>query len=127
VRKTDVRNSLPLVVVSCGSKVTRFRPGDRVACENWFGSFAERMVAKASNTACLPDNADFIAGATVPHIYLIAWYALVDRARLQAGETVLVTGAAAGLRRTRTYARRARHRCRRERREGGCDTRLQRQ
>jgi NADPH:quinone reductase len=85
------------VVVSCGSKVTRFRPGDRVNCENWFGSFAERMVAKEAKAARLPDNADFIAGSTVLHIYSTAWYALLERARLQAGETVLVTGAAGGV------------------------------
>jgi NADPH2:quinone reductase len=83
------------VVVACGEKVKRFHPGDRVACENWFGGFAERMTAKASKTARLPDNTDFIVGSTLLHIYLTAWYALVDRARLQAGETVLVTGAQA--------------------------------
>jgi NADPH2:quinone reductase len=83
------------VVVACGEKVERFHPGDRVACENWFGGFAERMTAKASKTARLPDNTDFIVGSTLLHIYLTAWYALVDRARLQAGETVLVTGAQA--------------------------------
>src|SRR5271166_6302982 len=43
------------VVVACGEKVERFRPGDRVTCENWFGGFAERMTAKASKTARLPD------------------------------------------------------------------------
>lgn len=85
------------VVVSCGAKVTRFHPGDRVICENWFGSFADRMVAKASKTARLPDNADFIAGSTVLHVYSTAWYALLERARLQARETVLVTGAAGGV------------------------------
>ena len=85
------------VIVACGEKVERFRPGDRVACENWFGGFAERMTAKASKTARLPDNTDFIVGSTLLHIYLTAWYALVDRARLQAGETVLVTGASGGV------------------------------
>jgi NADPH2:quinone reductase len=85
------------VVVACGEKVNRFRPGDRVACENWFGSFAERMTAKSSKTARLPDKTDFVVGSTILHIYLTAWYALVDRARLQAGETVLVTGAAGGV------------------------------
>ena len=85
------------VVVACGEKVERFRPGDRVTCENWFGGFAERMTAKASRTARLPANADFIVGSTLLHIYLTAWYALVDRARLQAGETVLVTGASGGV------------------------------
>ena len=101
----QMRPSLPYVpgtdaagvVAACGEKVKRFRPGDRVACENWFGGFAERMTAKASKTARLPDNTDFIVGSTLLHIYLTAWYALVDRARLQAGETVLITGASGGV------------------------------
>jgi NADPH2:quinone reductase len=85
------------VVIACGDKVKGFRPGDRVACENWFGGFAERMIAKASSTARLPDNTDFVVGSTILQIYLTAWYALVERARLQAGETILVTGAAGGI------------------------------
>jgi NADPH:quinone reductase len=85
------------IVVAVGDKVTRFRPGDRVACGNWFGGFAERMVAKASKSARIPDNVDFFAGSTVLHAYLTAWYALASRARLEAGETVLVTGAAGGV------------------------------
>jgi len=36
-----------------GDKVARFGRGDRVALGNWFGSFAERMVAKASDKARL--------------------------------------------------------------------------
>jgi NADPH2:quinone reductase len=85
------------VVVAVGDKVERFRRGDRVACGNWFGGFAERMVAKASKSARIPDNVDFIVGSTVLHAYVTAWYALADRARLQPGETVLITGAAGGV------------------------------
>jgi len=85
------------VVVACGEQVNRFRPGDRVTCEGWFGGFAERMAAKASKTARLSDHTDFVVGSTLLHIYLTAWYALVERARLQAGETVLVTGASGGV------------------------------
>jgi NADPH:quinone reductase len=85
------------VVVACGDQVTRFRPGDRVSCESWFGGFAERMVAKESSTAFLPANVDFIVGSTILHTYLTAWYALIERARLEAGETVLVTGGAGGV------------------------------
>ncbi|MGY3507009.1 MULTISPECIES: NADPH:quinone oxidoreductase family protein [unclassified Bradyrhizobium] len=85
------------VVVAVGSGVNRFRPGDRVTCENWYGGFAERMTAKASRTSRLPDNVDFVVGSTVLHIYLTAYYTLVDRARLESGETVLVTGAAGGV------------------------------
>jgi NADPH:quinone reductase len=38
------------VVIACGEGVDRVRPGDRVSCANWFGGFAERMIAKASKT-----------------------------------------------------------------------------
>jgi NADPH:quinone reductase len=85
------------VVVTVGDKVERFRPGDRIACANWYGGFGERMVAKASDSARIPDNVDFITGSIVLHAYLTAWYALVDRARLARGETVLITGAAGGV------------------------------
>jgi NADPH2:quinone reductase len=85
------------VVVACGDQVTRFRRGDRVSCGGWFGGFAERMVAKESSTTRLPDNVDFAVGSTIRHAYLTAWYSLIERARLQAGETVLVTGAAGGI------------------------------
>jgi NADPH2:quinone reductase len=85
------------IVLACGEEVTRFRPGDRVACGSWFGGFAERRTAKASKTARLSDQTDFVVGSTVLHTYLTAWYALVERAKLQAGETVLVTGASGGV------------------------------
>jgi NADPH:quinone reductase len=101
----QMRPSLPYVpgtdaagvVVAVGEKVDRFQPGDRVACEGWHGAFAERMTAKASITALLPDNVDFIAGSTLLHMYLTAHYALINRAQVRPGETVLITGAAGGV------------------------------
>jgi NADPH2:quinone reductase len=101
----QLRPSLPYVpgtdaagiVVAVGEKVDRFRPGDRVACEGWYGAFADRMTAKASKTALLPDSVDFIAGSTLLHMYLTAHYALINRAQVRPGETVLVTGAAGGV------------------------------
>ena len=60
------------IVVAVGEKVDRFRPGDRVACEGWLGAFAERMTAKTSVTALLPDSVDFVAGSTLLHMYLTA-------------------------------------------------------
>jgi len=85
------------IVLACGERVTRFHPGDRVSCGNWFGAFAERMVAKESSVALLPANVDFTVGSTILHTYLTAWYALIERAHLKSGETVLVTGAAGGV------------------------------
>jgi len=101
----QMRPSLPYVpgtdaagvIVAVGNEVDEFGPGDRVACGGWYGAFAERMTANASRTRRIPDNIDFVAGSTLLHIYLTAYYALIDRARLQAGETVLVTGASGGV------------------------------
>ncbi|PDT91163.1 quinone oxidoreductase [Bradyrhizobium sp. Y36] len=85
------------VVVAVGDKVTRFAPGDRVACSSWIGGYAERMTAKESKSVRLPDGVAFEAGATVLHNYGTAYYALVDRARAERGETVFITGAAGGV------------------------------
>jgi len=85
------------VVVAIGDKVTAFAPGDRVACGAWTGGYAERMIAKESKSVRLPDGVAFEAAATVLHNYGTAYYALVERARAQRGETLLVTGAAGGV------------------------------
>src|SRR3954465_2849743 len=42
------------IVVAVGGKVTRFQPGDRVACGNWNGGYAERMIAKECQSVRLP-------------------------------------------------------------------------
>jgi NADPH2:quinone reductase len=85
------------VVVEIGSKVTRFKPGDRTACMNWIGGFGERMVAKEWKAVRIPDSVSFETAATVLHSYDTAYYALVLRAQLRPGETVVVTGAAGGV------------------------------
>jgi NADPH2:quinone reductase len=85
------------VVVAVGEKVTKFRAGDRVACSSWTGGYAERMIAKESKSVLLLDSVAFEAAATVLHNYGTAYYALVERARAQRGETLLVTGAAGGV------------------------------
>lgn len=85
------------VVVAVGDKVTRFAPGDRVACSAWTGGYAERMIAKESKSVRLPDGVAFEAAATVLHNYGTAWYALAERARAERGETLFVTGAAGGV------------------------------
>jgi NADPH2:quinone reductase len=85
------------IVVAVGAKVTRFRPGDRVACGGWIGGFAERMVAKEWKSFRLPPDVGFEPAATVGHIYGTAHYALVERAEAKPGETVFITGAAGGV------------------------------
>jgi len=85
------------IVSAVGPGVSRFSVGDRVACGNWSGAYAERMIAREDTTVLLPPSVDFIIGAAVRHGYGTAHYALVQRARLQRGETVFVSGAAGGV------------------------------
>jgi NADPH2:quinone reductase len=61
------------------------------------GGFAERAVAPAMLTFRLPGALDWAQGAALVLNYHTVWFALVTRGRLQAGETVLVHGAAGGV------------------------------
>jgi NADPH2:quinone reductase len=85
------------VVIAVGQSITRFQPGDRVACASWIGGYAERMTAKESRSVRLPDGIAFETAATVWHNYSTAYYALIERARAEPDETVFVTGAAGGV------------------------------
>jgi NADPH2:quinone reductase len=73
------------------------RAGDRVVAMCLLGGFAEQAVAPAYLTFALPDELDFAQGAGLILNYHTAWFSLVTRGRLQAGETVLVHGAAGGV------------------------------
>lgn len=74
-----------------------FRAGDRVAAMPFTGGVAESVVVDANYVFPLPDSVSFESGAALPLNYLAAHFALVRRAKLQAGETVLVQGAAGGV------------------------------
>ena len=85
------------IVIAVGAEVTRFRPGDRVACGSWTGGYAERMVAKESKSVRLAAGVAFEPAATVLHNYGTAYCGLVEGAHAQRGETVFITGAAGGV------------------------------
>jgi len=74
-----------------------FRAGDRVAAMPFTGGVAESVVVDAHYVFPLPDSVSFKSGAALPLNYLTAHFALVRRAKLQAGEMVLVQGAAGGV------------------------------
>ncbi|MFT6579950.1 MAG: NADPH2:quinone reductase [Alphaproteobacteria bacterium] len=85
------------VVRETGADVTKFQTGDRIACSNWFGGFAEQMVAKEWRCAKIPDGVADAPAVTVLHNYLTAYYALIERTTTKPGETVFITGAAGGV------------------------------
>lgn len=70
--------------------------GDRVIGSGLYGAMAERFAAPSANVFRLPDEVSMTAGACLSMTYGTGYHALVDRARLRAGETLLVTGASGG-------------------------------
>lgn len=84
-------------VLACGAGVDGFAAGDPVIGSVLTGAFAEQVVAPASACFALPAAFTFTLGAAFQTAYKTAYVALVERGALQAGETLLVTGAAGGV------------------------------
>jgi NADPH2:quinone reductase len=85
-------------VVLAAPRESPLRPGDRVAAMTPMGGgWAQRAVADPHVAFPLPDGLDFGEGAALVLNYWTAWFALVDRGMLRAGEAVVVHGAAGGL------------------------------
>jgi len=84
------------VVRSCAPGAG-FRPGQRVAVLVPYGCWQEVISVPGERVLPLPDGMSFEAGAAAPLNYLTGLFALVRRARAQAGETLLVHGAAGGV------------------------------
>lgn len=85
------------VVDAVGAGVTGFKKGDPVAVIGATGGFATHAIAPAASTIALPPGFDIEDGAAFAFTYGTSHHALVDRAALRPGETVLVLGAAGGV------------------------------
>ncbi len=68
----------------------------RILGEHTQGGFAEYVAVPAANLYALPDGVSFEQAAAMPLVFQTAWRGLITRARLRAGEDVLVTGASGG-------------------------------
>jgi NADPH2:quinone reductase len=85
------------VVDAVGEGVAAFRPGDRVLGGSGWGGLAELVVISAARCFLIPDAMPAEHAAAFLMTYGTSHHALKDRARLQAGETLLVLGAAGGV------------------------------
>lgn len=83
-------------VSHCGPRVSRFKVGDEVVAFAG-GSFASHVVVAEWAAAHKPAEWSFSAAATIPTVFFTVWYALKHLAQLQAGERVLIHGAAGGV------------------------------
>ena len=80
-----------------GPGVTAFAPGDAVygvTNPRFIGAYADYAVASAGMIAIKPAGLDVIEAAALPVVAVTAWQALFDQAKLVAGQSVLILGAA---------------------------------
>jgi len=85
------------VVKAVGEGVTAWKPGDRVLASSTWGGYAQEIVVKAERAMPIPEGMDFVTASAYVLAYGTSLHALKDRAKLAAGETLLVLGAAGGV------------------------------
>ncbi|TAE14824.1 MAG: NADPH:quinone oxidoreductase family protein [Bacteroidetes bacterium] len=103
--KYQVRPALPFspggevagIVKAVGEAVSHVKVGDSVIGGTWTGGYAEESVADAERVFRIPESMNFAEAAGLLTVYGTSYHALVDRAKLQAGETLLVLGAGGGV------------------------------
>ncbi|MCY4538782.1 MAG: NADPH:quinone oxidoreductase family protein [Chloroflexi bacterium] len=84
-------------IIEVGPGVDTERVGQRIMATMMFGGFAEEVVVPQSAALHMPANMSYETGAGFPLVYGTAHVALSCRARLNAGEILLVLGAAGGV------------------------------
>ena len=85
------------VVCAVGEGVSQYKLGDRVIAFVGHGAFAQQARAPVQAVMPMPSGMDFDTAAAITLTYGTSHHAVVDRAQLQAGETMLVLGAAGGV------------------------------
>jgi NADPH:quinone reductase-like Zn-dependent oxidoreductase len=84
-------------VIATGDGVSGWKPGDRLIAALGFGGLAEQVIVPADRAIPLPAERSFEEGSALLMTYATVIHALVDRGKLQAGQTLLVLGAAGGI------------------------------
>ncbi|WP_420605898.1 NADPH:quinone oxidoreductase family protein [Novosphingopyxis sp.] len=84
-------------VAQLGEAVEGFAVGDRVITGTGFGGLAEQAIGRAANCYKLPEKFRFAEGASLLMTYGTSIHALQDRGHIEAGDEVLVLGAAGGV------------------------------
>lgn len=94
------------IIEKTGSAVTRFKEGDKVYfCNGGLGGnqgdepgcYAEYTTVHEEYCAAVPANVSLQDSAALPLVLITAWEALIERANLQPGQTILIHGGAGGV------------------------------
>ncbi|HZC45887.1 MAG TPA: SDR family NAD(P)-dependent oxidoreductase, partial [Candidatus Acidoferrum sp.] len=84
------------IVAQVGAGVTHVKPGDRIFGLAIFG-LATQTIARGSDVRRIPNELSFEEAATIPVVFMTAWHALNNVARLRKGERVLIHAGAGGV------------------------------
>jgi NADPH:quinone reductase len=84
-------------VAAIGAEVTSWKIGDQVCALTPGGGYAEFCRTDASHCLPLPRGFDLASSAAIPENFFTVWTNLVDRGRLQPGESVLIHGGSSGI------------------------------
>jgi NADPH2:quinone reductase len=103
--RSQLKRQLPIIpgcegagiVLACGAGVTKVRAGQRVLGVKADGTYAEEVLFAEDEVAVIPDAMDMQAAGAFYIASFTARYALQDRARLRAGENLLVLAAGGGV------------------------------
>ena len=90
-------NEIAGVISALGPDVTTHKIGDRVVSLCGMGGFAEKAVVPAERALPIPDAMDFNTAGGLMLVYGTSLHGLQNKAKLKAGETLLVLGAAGGV------------------------------
>ncbi|MDP4024649.1 NAD(P)H-quinone oxidoreductase [Methylobacterium sp. NEAU 140] len=84
-------------VEALGPGAGRYRPGDRVMALVHSGAYAEWAVVDEAVALPVPDGVSAVEAGGIPETYFTVWSNVFERARLRAGETLLIHGGASGI------------------------------
>jgi len=93
-------NDVAGVVLSVGTRVRKFKPGDEVYArpdKDRIGTFAELISIKEDSVAKKPKNLTMEEAASIPLVGLTAWQALIEKAGLKKGQKVFIQAGSGGV------------------------------
>lgn len=85
------------IVKACGSAVTKFKPGDHVTALSFFGGYASHVILKEDQVFRNLEILSFEQAASLPVVFLTAYYALFELGNPRRGQKILVHSAAGGV------------------------------
>ncbi len=85
------------VITEVGNNVTHFKIGDKVCALVVGGGYAEYCNAPEGQCLPIPGNLTFVEAASLPETFFTVWSNVLDRARLQPGESLLIHGGSSGI------------------------------